>query len=202
MLVLWLKLKARSKWPTQTFPQCHSILWKTMKGIAKSRHHQKAISKTGRRDKSFKLEMLSSKHHVPSLSASPSSFYSEVKSFSRLPRKIYDWKEQIYLAVGACKVCSLSWQAQLLFILQMLILDSVNHCTFLLLGEGSYILETTLRKTILPFQTTLSCRLGFSAAGAPLGHVADVWATRDICSSASTPLQVVRELPLFLFIWP
>lgn len=66
----------------------------------------------------------------------------------------------------------------------------------------SYILETTLRKTILPFQTTLSCRLGVSAAGAPLGHVADVWAAQRHLFLSLNPLQVVQELPLFLFVWP
>lgn len=65
----------------------------------------------------------------------------------------------------------------------------------------SYILETTLRKTILYFQTTLSCRLGVSAAVALLSHVADVWAAQRHLLFSLNPLQVVQELPLFSFTW-
>lgn len=66
----------------------------------------------------------------------------------------------------------------------------------------SYILETTLRKTILYFQTTLSCRLGVSAAVALLSHVADVWAAQRHLLFSLNPLQAVQELPLFSFTWP
>lgn len=66
----------------------------------------------------------------------------------------------------------------------------------------SYILETTRRKTILAFQTTLSCRLGVSAAVAWLGHVADIWAAQRHLLLSLSPLEVVRELPLFSFSWP
>ncbi|XP_077752451.1 uncharacterized protein LOC144313027 isoform X2 [Canis aureus] len=66
----------------------------------------------------------------------------------------------------------------------------------------SYILETTLKKTILHFQTTLSCRLGVSAAVTLLGHVADVWAAQRHLFFSLNPLQVVQELPFFLFTWP
>lgn len=65
----------------------------------------------------------------------------------------------------------------------------------------SYILETTLGKTILHFQTTLSGRLGVSAVVALLGRVADVWAAQRHLFLSLNPLQVVQELPLFLFTW-
>lgn len=66
----------------------------------------------------------------------------------------------------------------------------------------SYILETTFKKTILHFQTTLSCRLGVSAAVALLGHVVDVWAAQRHLFFSLNPLQVVQELPLFMLTWP
>lgn len=66
----------------------------------------------------------------------------------------------------------------------------------------SYILETTFKKTILHFQTTLSGRLGVSAVVALLGHVVDVWAAQRHLFFSLNPLQVVQELPLFMLTWP
>lgn len=51
------------------------------------------------------------------------------------PRKIYDWNRTDFTWQWAQTGLVLSYEAQLLFILQILILGPVNYHTFLLLGE-------------------------------------------------------------------
>lgn len=136
MQVLWLKQKTEANglsWPFLISVPSYAKQCKTWPSQG---HHEKDASPRGRKGtKSFKPNMLSSpKQHVLSLWFIQ-CFWRKWNSSLASKKDLWLQKNRFYLAVGACKVCSVSYQAQLLFILQILILDPVNHCTFLLLGE-------------------------------------------------------------------
>lgn len=96
---------------------------------------RKKPAKQAEMTRCFKLKRLSSpKQHVLSLWFTH-CFWRKWNASLASKKDLWQKKNRFYLAEGACEVCCLLWQAQLLFILQMLILDSVNRCTFLLLGE-------------------------------------------------------------------
>lgn len=98
-------------------------------------HHQKEANKAGRKTP---MALNSRCFHLQNsmfflFGSSSVSDGSEILLWH--PRKIYDWVRTDFTWQRVRTRFALSEQAQLLFILQMLILDSVNHCTFLLLGE-------------------------------------------------------------------
>lgn len=128
------KAKARSKWPILTFSRCCRILWKTMQGITKSRTPlERNQQKRQKRTRALNSRCFLLQNSMFFLFGF--CFWQRWNSPQASKKDLWLKKNRFYLAVGACKVCSLSWQAPLLFILQMLILDRANHCTFFLLGE-------------------------------------------------------------------
>jgi hypothetical protein len=126
------KAKAWSKWPT--FPHCcllHATQCKGQPSCGPCEKPAKQAEKTPRTLNSLKLS--SPKQHVLSLWFIQ-CFWRKWNSSVASKKDLWLKKNRLYLAEVACKVCSLIPGPIALYFAE-LILDPVNHCTFLLLGE-------------------------------------------------------------------